>query len=180
MTNRLSHLIPPALAAGLLAAIAIAFAAASGSAAGIKSGSQAESDGGGDIAAACLVGSEDCADTVDVGGPDIAPVCAEGPAVDCIDTVDPGEPIADCQYDPCYDTPALLPDPLGSDCKQIADDMVACVSDPEMPVSSEPSVKPAEPPDAGQVSEPDPGVPPEEQLAEDIAERERCEAAGAC
>ena len=68
-------------------------------------------------------------------------MCVEGPAADCVDTVEPGDAIADCQYDPCYDTPALLPDPLGSDCKQIADDMVACIADPDTPVSSDdPSV----------------------------------------
>jgi hypothetical protein len=179
MTNRLGHLIPGALAAGLLAAVAVAFAATSGSAAGDESTSQAENDGAGDIAAACLEGSEDCVDTV--GGPDIAPICVDGPGAGCVDTIEPGDAIADCQHDPCFDTPLAAPaGPLGDDCKRIAGDLVACIADPDAPLSNEPSVKPAEPPDAGPISEPYPGNAPEDQLQRDIAAREDCRASGAC
>jgi hypothetical protein len=181
MAHRLSQLAPLAAIVAIFVGLTVAFAASSDASTAIGPEPAQAKDGAGDIAGACIVGTEDCVDTVGVGGPDIAPICAEGPVVDCVDTVDPGEPIADCQYDPCYDTPGIAPDPLGDDrCKQLADDLIACIADPDAPVSNEPSVKPAEPPDAGPVIEPYPGVPPEQQLAEDIAAREECEAAGAC
>jgi hypothetical protein len=201
MTIRLFRLLPLlAVVAALVAGSAIALAIGdSGDAPAAPSAAEDEATDG-DIAAICIESTDDCQDTVDIArclepgcvdmlGPvdtGIAPMCIEGPAADCVDTVEPGMPIADCAADiyPCYDTGISPPgDSIDDRCKQLADDVVACIADPDSPVSSDPFPQdvPAEPPDAGVEPSNGSGVQPDDiQIAEDIAAREECIESGAC